>query len=343
MTVAALVDADESRCRIAGRNFRHAVVSDRLDQALEQSQPSLTLITSPPPQHIGHARAALAVGSHVLCEKPIAGNTQDAQAMVCLAEQARRTLAVGQTRRFYPCINAARQLLKAGRIGSVRSYDYVEGTRYAWPVASAAPFRRDTSGGGALLDKGVHALDTLCWLFGPAAVLSHRDDALGGGVESLSVTELDHDGITGRLVLAWGEELANGFLIRGDKGDLWMPTGPLHDLFLRLPGRGWERLCAAADFPADVTGSRRRTPRIYYDCFDLQLVQTLRAILHGEAGPVGPREALVALEVIEAAYARAEPVEQPWLTPAEQDHARRNHWRGKPALSVHGEMPREAT
>ncbi|NIP76479.1 MAG: Gfo/Idh/MocA family oxidoreductase, partial [Xanthomonadales bacterium] len=68
---------------------------------------------------------ALQAGKHVLCEKPLARNPQECQAMVAAALRSDRTLATGFNYRFYPSIRKARELLDSGIIGEldhIRSY-----------------------------------------------------------------------------------------------------------------------------------------------------------------------------------------------------------------------------
>jgi len=323
--VTVMIEPNPQRREVAQKKFPSArAVAD--GGMLSDLNSGLTIITSPPPLHLEHTEQAMRAGSHVLCEKPIAHSVAAGRAMIAVSDKYKRLLAIGQTRRFYPCLVTAKQWIQTGRIGRVFSYGYHEGGAYLWPVASDAPFRRSKSGGGALLDKGVHALDFLCWMFGGAEVVTHHDDSWEGGTECASETLLDHSGVKGRLVLAWDQEPANGCLIKGETGDLWFPTGPLHDLFHRPKGKTWDRVETRAEFHADVTRDNRKAPRVYYDCFDLQLIQMLRAIRNQEAVPVDGREGLIPIEIIEAAYECAEPLHQPWLPNAEQKLAHDRHW-----------------
>lgn len=326
--VTAMIEPNPQRREVAQKSFPSARVGAD-GGVLPDFSSGLTIITSPPPLHLEHTEQAMMAGSHILCEKPIAHTVAAGRAMVALSEKYNRLLAIGQTRRFYPCLITAKEWIQAGKLGRVFSYNYHEGGTYSWPVASDAPFRRNKSGGGALLDKGVHALDFLCWIFGSAEVLSHHDDSWEGGTECASETLLNHSGVKGRLVLAWDQEPANGCLIKGETRDLWFPAGPLHDLFHRLKGKTWEHVETHTEFYADVTGDVRKAPRVYYDCFDLQLIQILRAINLGEKVPVDGKDGLIPMGIIESAYARAQPLQQPWLPLVEQRLARERHWKQK--------------
>lgn len=329
LQVVALVEPSERRRSWAQQAFPAARVDPAAATTLAEAGVDLTVITSPPPLHAAHAEVALNLGSHVLCEKPLANTVFAGERMIAHARTKGRLLNVGMTRRFYPCLAETRRWLQEGRLGRVHSYVYREGGVYGWPVTSEAPFRRATSGGGVLLDKGVHVLDLLGWLFGPARLVRCEDDAWREGVEGNSLVQLDHNGVAGEVQLSWDQDLNNGFVIRGDKGELMTPIGPLDDLFFRQPGSAWQRIPTPVDWPSDLepAGGRRGQARTYYECIDYQLIQMLRAVLHAESVPVTGEEGLATLRLIGTAYQEAVSLPQPWLPAAEQQLAARQHWR----------------
>jgi predicted dehydrogenase len=173
-------------------------------------------------------------------------------------------------------------------------------------------------------------LDLLGWLFGPAELVRSEDDAWKDGVEANSTVHLGHGGVRGRMQLSWDQDLNSGFVIRGERGELMMPIGPLNQLCFRKPGQPWQAVPIGVDWLGDLRADRpvRGVPRTYYECIDFQVIQMLRAISLGESVPVTGEEGLETLALVGAAYARAEPLVQPWLPPEEQELARRRHWNG---------------
>jgi predicted dehydrogenase len=329
--VAGLVDPSTERLAKAKRWFPSAegfadvaTCYARLEQVL------LTVITSPPPLHAPHAQAAFAHGSHVLCEKPLAGSLADAERMVQAARRHRKVLALGMTRRFYSCLVEARRRLLGRSLGDNLTFIYREGGVYGWPVATVAPFRRESSGGGVLLDKGVHALDSLSFLFGAGRVVANADDGPIHSVEANAVTELRFERASGTMQLSWDMNLNNGLHIRGSEGEYWLPVGPLDLLFSRESSRSeWRREKVRVQWPLDLQPQKGgvECPVDYNDCFNFQLAQTLRAVCLGEAPAATAEDGAATMRLIEEAYQMAAPLPKPWLTGAEQAALNEHHWR----------------
>src|SRR4051812_43604345 len=82
----------------------------------------------------------LNAGVHVLVEKPMALTTAECDRMIEASEGSGATLAVGLLRRFGPSLRYTKEVLEAGMLGTVRSFDVREGSIFRWPVKSAAMF-----------------------------------------------------------------------------------------------------------------------------------------------------------------------------------------------------------
>ena len=332
--VAALVDPDPARTAALARHFPSARTFARPAEALAQT-PDLTIVTSPPGFHMEHSVAALAAGSHVLCEKPMAIRLDDAERMVTAARVAGRVLAVGMTRRLYPSLVEARALLARGALGEGLRFVYRQGQVYGWPVSSDAAFRRGTAGGGVLVDLGSHVLDFLGALFGRATVAGYADDGQTDGVEANCRIEVAYPRAAGVVQLSWNQPLVTGLHVLGSAGELRLDPTRIDGLWWRPHGGAWEHVLSAATWPSDLRPHPREgTPRSHHDCIYYQLVRVLRAIVHGERVPVGGDDALDVVRTIDECYRRATPLPLPWLAPGEQAQSDARHWKGRRWLAA---------
>ena len=84
-----------------------------------RSELDVVVVATPHPSHAELTIAALETGAHVLCEKPLAPEAREADAMIAAADRAGRLLGVCFQQRFRPVIAAARRLVDEG--GSGRS------------------------------------------------------------------------------------------------------------------------------------------------------------------------------------------------------------------------------
>ncbi len=91
----------------------------RLEQALAAARPDLVVLVSPPATHRPLAETALAAGSHVLIEKPLAPSLGDAEAIVAAAQAHGRVAMVSQNYRFRRQPRALEALVRGGALGRV--------------------------------------------------------------------------------------------------------------------------------------------------------------------------------------------------------------------------------
>jgi predicted dehydrogenase len=128
-------------------------------------------ICSPGDTHAEIALAALAAGKHVLCEKPLANTVAEAREMAAAAAQARtrgiRSMC-GFNYRRVPAVALMRQLVAAGRIGTIRHVRAVY--LQDWIVDPSFPLvwrlRKEIAGSGALGDIGAHIVDLTQYVTG---------------------------------------------------------------------------------------------------------------------------------------------------------------------------------
>jgi predicted dehydrogenase len=252
----------------------------------------------------------------------------DADRMIAAAAKADRVLAVAYPRRFYSNFADVARLVANGELGDELEFTYREGTTYSWRVATDAAFRRERSGGGALLDIGVHMLDLLTWIFGDPVVTRSFDDSLGSGVETNSLLALTFPQARGIMQVSWEYPLNNGLWIRGALGEVKLDGADLRTYRRKTP-LGWSLVPSTTSWPTDLTptGGKRIRPGNLSPCFEAELVAILRCIRYGEAFPVTGVQAAGVQAAIEQAYENAEALDCPWLPDGERSAARAKHWK----------------
>jgi predicted dehydrogenase len=199
-------------------------------------------------------------------------------------------------------------------------------------VATDAAFQRSLSGGGVLLDKGAHALDTLVQVFGHLRVKRAWDDALVGGVESNAMVELSGPKADGSLQLSWDQSLNNGFEISGSHGAVAVDLGNIHSYRIRQPGGAWRFVTPPVAWADDVsaTPTRLAQPRGYHDCFRLGWIAFVRAVLYGEPPVASGQDGVSVMEIIHDAYACVRPMDMAWLDDNERAAQAARHWKAEP-------------
>lgn len=168
-------------------------------------------LASTPADHRELVAQAAKRGWHVLCDKPIATNLEDAQAIVRTARAAGIKLMVPFNPRFQWPVQRIKSLLDSGvtgRLISIMALKYGKLPTWAQSPQKADWFLDPTqSGGGGFLDIGIHALDALRWLSGsePRTVYA----TMGTFIHDVAVEDLGtvlitfENGVTGALVAGW--------------------------------------------------------------------------------------------------------------------------------------------
>ena len=110
--------------------------------------------------------AALVAGKHVLVEKPAARNIAELEPVITAARKAGRLVRVGFNHRYHPALQKARGLFEAGALGPMMFIRgrYGHGGRLGYENEWRA--NPSMSGGGELIDQGVHLIDLARWFLG---------------------------------------------------------------------------------------------------------------------------------------------------------------------------------
>jgi predicted dehydrogenase len=160
--IAAIADVSAERRAAAAAAWPQARIYPDHEAlfAAEAGNLDFVDIATPPSDHAPIAHAALDVGLHVLCEKPLAASIDEARAMLRHASRAQRVLYPCHNYKHAPVIKAVRRVIDSGRIGKVHlvTLQTFRDTHAKGVPAWRTDWRRERrySGGGIAMDHGSH-------------------------------------------------------------------------------------------------------------------------------------------------------------------------------------------
>ena len=156
--------AAECRDKIPGTALR---CYTNYQTMLEEIKPDIVTIATESGKHPKIAVDCLNSGAHVICEKPMALSTKDAQTMISTAKKAEKKLAVCFQNRFNEPVQRLHSAVCAGRFGRV--FHGMIQIRWSRNPAyyAQAPWRGTwEQDGGALMNQCIHGIDLLQWIMG---------------------------------------------------------------------------------------------------------------------------------------------------------------------------------
>lgn len=151
---------DAARKKAGEYGTPDAVVGTDLQKVLDQTNPDIVFDCTIPEAHVSVTLTALKHGCHVLGEKPLADSMDNARRMVAAAQEAGKTYAVIQNRRYDPNIRRLKAFLESGAIGAITtvSSDFYVGAHFGG--------FRDRMKHVLLLDMAIHTFDAARFISG---------------------------------------------------------------------------------------------------------------------------------------------------------------------------------
>jgi predicted dehydrogenase len=191
--VRAIASRDLERAQRAAQALGIAKAFGAYEDLLSDDEIEAVYIPLPNHLHVPWTIKAAEAGKHVLCEKPIAMNASEAETLLAARERTGVKIQEGFMVRTHPRWLAVRELIRAGRIGELRS---VTGLFSYFNRDPANVRNKVDIGGGALMDIGCYPITISRFIFGlePRRVLGlvERDPELG--IDRLTSAMLDFEG-----------------------------------------------------------------------------------------------------------------------------------------------------
>jgi predicted dehydrogenase len=310
--VVAIADLDESRLQQIGDQYGVSTRYLSGEEMLQEEALDVVSIATPNKYHAPLTIAALEAGNHVLCEKPMAMSADEARQMLAAAKKADRRLMVNFSYRFTEQSQALRDRVDAGELGDVYFARTVWHRRRGLPRFGGWFGQKGLSGGGPLIDLGVHRLDLALWLMGypkpvwvmgstynPIATALAEEQGVDYDVEDLAVALIRFDnGATLEVEASWAANIKEKELMEtrllGTKGGLVQRN--LNETYEFEAEIYFERNGAHYDMKLHAPPRRRLNAMTH---FVESIVNETPHIATGEEG-------LLVMEILDAIYKSAE-------------------------------------
>ena len=263
-------------------------VVETFEELLETSD--LICVITPTPEHAHLVERALRAGKDVVCEKPLARTTADAQHLINVAAETGRRLFPAHVVRYFPQYAAAQRTVAAGGLGDLAVLRFTRAVPY--------PFDRGwysdpVQSGGITMDLMIHDLDQALWLAGPVStVYAQRRTA-----------DDPHPTETAHVVLTHASGAVSH--CRG----LWtVPKAPFWYTFSVSGTTGQLRYDSREEIGYALTGSLDTPPpstpstvALAGDPYAAEIADFVRAWRTGEPAQVSTDDGLIAVALAEAA------------------------------------------
>lgn len=293
--VAAVTDIDPDNLDEAGREF-DLDDEDRYEDyevMLDEADLDVIAITTPHALHAEQIHAGLDRDLHVLCEKPLCTDLDDAKELVRRVEDSDRTVMLGFQRHLDTAFREAREYWHADGhepkfITAEVTQDWINAVGGSW---KANP---DLSGGGQLYDTGSHLVDSVIWTTGlrPESVTAEmvfEDDEQRLDTQAMLTVRFENDAVATIAVSGDAPRVNEGIHMWGDEG------------CTQIDGTEWNpRQYSEINADGDII-----RPNVNWGSEQPKADAFIEAIETGEEPPATVRDGFKTVAVTEAAYEAA--------------------------------------
>ncbi|HZP84373.1 MAG TPA: Gfo/Idh/MocA family oxidoreductase [Chthonomonadaceae bacterium] len=299
--IVACCDTEGEKARKAVEAVGESEARAVTDYAEVLADPEIQAVDLCLPHHL-HAEMAIAAaraGKHILCEKPLALTPEDCDRMAAAAREAGVVLMHGENLRTAESVEKAAELIRAGRVGTLVG---LQATYAHWqPERLNQDWRArpGESGGGHLIDGGIHYIDVLRHLGGEIAavqaMMTRFRPELGAESEDTAVLNFRYAG--GHLGQLFATHASRGrgassmLTVFGTEGCLSLDAfGSTHSVTLFSPGQ-----------PPEQCVERKQ----WQESFAREIAHFLDVVQKGEPLRATPEDGRENLRVVLAAYESA--------------------------------------
>lgn len=161
--LTALVSSDDKKLKVLGRKYGipNTYSYEQYAECLASGEIDAVYIALPNNMHRAYTEAAAQAGVHVLCEKPMAFDETECEAMIAEAERARIKLMIAYRLHFEPGNLEAIRIVNSGKIGDPKIFT----STFSQQVKAGNSRLSKSIGGGPVYDMGVYCINAARYLF----------------------------------------------------------------------------------------------------------------------------------------------------------------------------------
>lgn len=223
--VVAVASRNADRARVFAAEFDIHSAYGNYDDLLADSQIDAVIVALPNSLHRDWVIKAATAGKHVLCEKPLAMNEDEVQAMIDAASKNNVLLMEGFMYRFHPQHDYVQEVIQSGGIGKVQAVR-AELT-YTLPDWKNDSRGQKELGGGALFDAGCYCVNAVRFLMGvePVSVQAYYSLHAVNGVDKTTVAILKFpDDRMAYIATSMEQPFKNTYEVTGLRGRIIVPN-----------------------------------------------------------------------------------------------------------------------
>lgn len=204
-TAAGVCDPVNANVQKAVESATGAAVFSSFDEMLE-ARPDGIVIATPSALHYEQSMKALAMGIPVFCQKPLARTAAESREIIDAARSAGKLLGIDLSYRFTHGMQQIKKHVVAGELGDVYAADLVFHNAYG--PDKEWFYNPKLSGGGCLIDLGIHLVDLAMWIMGFPGIKKVSSFLTSGGKMIFDPSTKSEDFASAQI------ETGNGSLIR---------------------------------------------------------------------------------------------------------------------------------
>jgi predicted dehydrogenase len=199
----------------------HLDLTDNLSGVLGDRAIDAVLLATPHSLHMDQVIASAAARKQIFCEKPLALHRDHAERMFGACRDVSVVLAVGHNRRFWPSMQALREIAASGELGTILHVEGHNSNENSEKITGGWRLSPEESPGGGLTGAGLHVLDAFVSLVGPVRQVYARFNSRDPGPPPRDSSMLAIDfanGVTGTLATVRATPLYWRVHVFGTKG-----------------------------------------------------------------------------------------------------------------------------